>query len=132
MNPELILVIEDDAAILFGLRDNLQRAGYAVRSASDGHLGLELVRTLRKTLGLTVLMVTHDLDTLWQVADRVAVLADGKVQLVGTMAELAKSNKPAVRVFFEGPRGRAAKVQSESRDSEHKTAHAGESSSKPK
>ena len=57
MNPELILVIEDDAAILFGLRDNLQRAGYAVRSASDGHLGLELVRTLRPDLVLLDLML---------------------------------------------------------------------------
>jgi DNA-binding response OmpR family regulator len=57
MNPELILVIEDDAAILFGLRDNLQRAGYAVRSASDSHLGLELVRTLRPDLVLLDLML---------------------------------------------------------------------------
>jgi DNA-binding response OmpR family regulator len=57
MNPELILVIEDDAAILFGLRDNLQRAGYAVRSAGDGHLGLELVRTLRPDLVLLDLML---------------------------------------------------------------------------
>ena len=52
MKPELILVIEDDAAILFGLRDNLQRAGYEVRSASDGHQGLELARTLRPDLVL--------------------------------------------------------------------------------
>jgi DNA-binding response OmpR family regulator len=57
MNPELILVIEDDAAILFGLRDNLQRAGYRVRSAGDGHLGLELVRTLRPDLVLLDLML---------------------------------------------------------------------------
>ena len=52
MKPELILVIEDDAAILFGLRDNLQRAGYGVRSAGDGHQGLELARTLRPDLVL--------------------------------------------------------------------------------
>lgn len=57
MNPELILVIEDDAAILFGLRDNLQRAGYRVRSAGDGHLGLELVRALRPDLVLLDLML---------------------------------------------------------------------------
>lgn len=57
MNPELILVIEDDAAILFGLRDNLQRAGYRVRSAGDGHLGLELVRTLCPDLVLLDLML---------------------------------------------------------------------------
>ena len=57
MKPELILVIEDDAAILFGLRDNLQRAGYEVRSASDGHQGLELARTLRPDLVLLDLML---------------------------------------------------------------------------
>jgi phospholipid/cholesterol/gamma-HCH transport system ATP-binding protein len=75
-----------------------------------------LVRKLRETLGLTVVMVTHDLDTLWQVADRVAVLADGKVQEVGSMAHLAKSEKPAVRSFFEGPRARSAEAQSEAQD----------------
>ena len=57
MKPELILVIEDDAAILFGLRDNLQRAGYEVRSASDGHQGLELARTVRPDLVLLDLML---------------------------------------------------------------------------
>ncbi len=57
MKPELILVIEDDAAILFGLRDNLQRAGYEVRSAGDGHQGLELARTLRPDLVLLDLML---------------------------------------------------------------------------
>ena len=57
MKPELILVIEDDAAILFGLRDNLQRAGYEVRSAGDGHQGLELARTLRPHLVLLDLML---------------------------------------------------------------------------
>ncbi|MBC7916850.1 MAG: ATP-binding cassette domain-containing protein [Rhodoferax sp.] len=88
----------------------------------------ELVRTLRETLGLTVVMVTHDLDTLWQVADRVAVLANGRVQVVGAMAELAKSDEPAVRAFFEGPRARTAEVQAHAQASEH----AGEPSSKPK
>ena len=57
MKPELILVIEDDAAILFGLRDNLQRAGYEVRSAGDGHQGLELARTVRPDLVLLDLML---------------------------------------------------------------------------
>lgn len=55
--PELILVIEDDASILFGLRDNLQRAGYEVRSAGDGPQGLELARTLRPGLVLLDLML---------------------------------------------------------------------------
>lgn len=87
-----------------------------------------LVRTLRDTLDLTVVMITHDLDLLWQVADRVAVLADGKVQDVGAMADLAKSDKPAVRAFFEGPRARSAKAQADT----HTTEHAKEPSSKPK
>lgn len=68
----------------------------------------ELVRKLRDLFGLTIVMITHDLDLLWQVADRVAVLAAGKVQGVGSMAELARMDHPAIRPFFEGPRSRAA------------------------
>ncbi len=68
----------------------------------------ELVLKLRDLFGLTIVMITHDLDLLWQVADRVAVLADGKVQSIGSMSELSNSNNPAVRKFFDGPRGRAA------------------------
>jgi len=66
-----------------------------------------LVRRLRDDFGLTIVMITHDLDLLWQVADRVAVLAEGTVQGVGSMAELARMDVPAVRKFFDGPRGRA-------------------------
>jgi phospholipid/cholesterol/gamma-HCH transport system ATP-binding protein len=68
----------------------------------------ELVTSLRDKLGLSVVMITHDLDLLWQVADRVAVLADGHVQACGSMTELATSDMPAVQQFFEGSRGRAA------------------------
>ncbi|MFM8878875.1 MAG: response regulator transcription factor, partial [Verrucomicrobiota bacterium] len=57
MKPELILVIEDDAAIAFGLSDNLQRAGYEVRTVGDGPRGLELVRTLRPDLVLLDLIL---------------------------------------------------------------------------
>ncbi len=71
----------------------------------------ELVRKLRDQFGLTIVMITHDLDLLWQVADRVAVLAEGKVQGVGSMAELSQMAHPAIRPFFEGPRGRAAQDQ---------------------
>ena len=67
-----------------------------------------LVRKLRDQFGLTIVMITHDLDLLWQVADRVAVLAEGKVQGIGSMSELAGMTHPAVRKFFDGPRGRAA------------------------
>lgn len=70
-----------------------------------------LVRELCEKFGLTIVMITHDLDTLWQVADRVAVLADGTVQGVGSMAELSKVNKPGIQAFFEGPRSRAAQTQ---------------------
>jgi phospholipid/cholesterol/gamma-HCH transport system ATP-binding protein len=70
-----------------------------------------LVRKLRDDFGLTIVMITHDLDLLWQVADRVAVLADGKVQGVGSMDELSQMQHPAIRKFFDGPRGRAAHEQ---------------------
>jgi len=84
----------------------------------------ELVRHLSRGLGLTVVMITHDLDLLWQVSDRVAVLGDGKVQGIGSMAELAQIANPAIQPFFEGPRTRAAQAQA-------CLAHE-ESSSKPK
>jgi len=64
----------------------------------------ELVLKLRDQLGLTIVMITHDLDLLWRVADRVAVLAEGKVQGVGTMAELSHMKHPEIRKFFDGPR----------------------------
>jgi len=69
----------------------------------------ELVLRLKDMLGLTVLMVTHDLDSLWGVSDRVAVLGDGKLQGVGSMAELSESESPHIRDYFEGPRARAAR-----------------------
>ena len=72
-----------------------------------------LVRTLRDLFGLTVVMITHDLDLLWEVADRVAVLADGRVAAVGSMPELARSEHPGIRPYFEGPRGRRAHAQRE-------------------
>jgi phospholipid/cholesterol/gamma-HCH transport system ATP-binding protein len=68
----------------------------------------ELVLKLKDLLGLTVLMVTHDLDSLWQVADRVAVLGDGTLQGVDSMENLSRSTKPHIREYFEGPRARSA------------------------
>ena len=70
-----------------------------------------LVRELCAKYGLTIVMITHDLDTLWQVADRVAVLAEGTVQGVGSMSQLSQMDKPGIQAFFEGPRGRAARQQ---------------------
>lgn len=84
----------------------------------------ELVLKLRDLFGLTIVMITHDLDLLWQVADRVAVLADGTVQGIGSMDELCRMDNPAVRQFFDGPRGRTARPQG--------TPPVKESPSKPK
>jgi phospholipid/cholesterol/gamma-HCH transport system ATP-binding protein len=66
-----------------------------------------LVRTLQRSLGLTVVMVTHDLDSLVAVCDRIAVLLDRKVR-TGTLAELSAADHPWIRDYFHGPRGRAA------------------------
>jgi phospholipid/cholesterol/gamma-HCH transport system ATP-binding protein len=71
----------------------------------------ELVIKLRDLFGLTIVMITHDLDLLWQVADQVAVLAGGKVKGIGSMSELSHVDHPAIRQFFDGPRGRAAQEQ---------------------
>jgi phospholipid/cholesterol/gamma-HCH transport system ATP-binding protein len=68
----------------------------------------QLIRELASNLGLTVLMVTHDLDSLYAVCDRVAVLADRKIVAVDRIAELEKSPHPWIREYFLGPRGRAA------------------------
>jgi len=73
-----------------------------------------LVLDLRQQSGLTIVMITHDLDLLWQVVDRVAVLGDGIVQGLGSMAELAKMDVPAIRPFFSGPRAHAAQAQAAS------------------
>jgi phospholipid/cholesterol/gamma-HCH transport system ATP-binding protein len=91
-----------------------------------------LVRKLRDLFGLTIVIITHDLDLLWQVADRVAVLAEGKVQAVGSMSELSRMDNPAVRQFFDGPRGRAAHEQAGRRLEVQAAGKAEEPSSKPK
>jgi phospholipid/cholesterol/gamma-HCH transport system ATP-binding protein len=67
----------------------------------------QLVRELQQSLNLTVFMVTHDLDSLVAICDRIAVLVDKRV-LVGTLDELLRNNHPWVRSYFHGPRGRAA------------------------
>ncbi len=70
-----------------------------------------LVRQLRDALGLTIMMVTHDLDLLWNAADRVAVLGEERILGVGTMQELAEMNHPVIHDYFYGPRGRGAREQ---------------------
>lgn len=67
-----------------------------------------LIRGLQQTLGLTVFLITHDLDTLHEICDRVAVLADRRVIAVGTIPELLALDHPWIQEYFNGPRGRAA------------------------
>jgi phospholipid/cholesterol/gamma-HCH transport system ATP-binding protein len=71
----------------------------------------QLVLELRELFGLSVVIITHDLDLLWQVADRVGVLGSGRVQGIAAMSELADSTNPEIRKYFDGPRGRAAQAQ---------------------
>ena len=95
LDPELLLLDEPTAGL-----DPLSASGID-----------ELVRRLRDALGLTIMMVTHDLDLLWRAADRVAVLGDGHILGSGSMNELAQSEHPLIREYFYGPRGRAAREQ---------------------
>jgi phospholipid/cholesterol/gamma-HCH transport system ATP-binding protein len=66
-----------------------------------------LIRDLKGSLGLTVFMVTHDLDSLFAICDRVAVLVDKKIR-VGTLDQLLRDDHPWIHSYFHGPRGRAA------------------------
>lgn len=69
----------------------------------------ELTRDLANSLGLTVFMITHDLDSLYEITDRVAVLADKRVVTTAPVRELESSEHPWIREYFMGPRGRAAR-----------------------
>ncbi len=68
----------------------------------------ELIVQLKQSLGLTVIMVTHDLDSLWRVTDRVAFLGEKRVLECKPIAELCQSEHPLIQHYFSGPRGRAA------------------------
>lgn len=89
LDPELLFLDEPTAGL-----DPVSAAGVDA-----------LVRQLQALFGLTIVIITHDLDLLWQVASRVAVLADGKVAAVGSMQELSQLDNAAVRPYFEGARG---------------------------
>jgi len=69
----------------------------------------DLLRSLKQALGLTVFLITHDLDTLYAVCDRVAVLGEGRVLACAPLAEVERHEHPWVRQYFHGPRGRAAR-----------------------
>jgi len=94
LDPELLFLDEPTAGL-----DPIGAAHYD-----------ELIDQLRRSLGLTVLMVTHDLDSLHAICDRIAVLLDKRV-VVGTMEEMLAYDHPWVREYFHGPRGRAALKQ---------------------
>ena len=74
----------------------------------------ELIKQLQKALGLTVVLVTHDIDTLRAVTDRIAVLVNKKL-VIGTIAELRKNDDPWIKDYFSGVRGRAALADMETR-----------------
>ncbi len=92
MDPELIFLDEPTS----GLDPN-------TAAAFD-----ELILNLQKTMGLTIVMITHDLDSLWKVTNRVAFLGQGKVLAVEPVATLVKSTVPMIHEYFSGPRGRLA------------------------
>lgn len=68
----------------------------------------QLILTLRDALGLSVFLITHDLDTLYTITDRIAVLSQKKVLVAGPLAEVEKTNDTWIQEYFHGPRGRAA------------------------
>jgi phospholipid/cholesterol/gamma-HCH transport system ATP-binding protein len=70
-----------------------------------------LLRTLQRALGLTVFLITHDLDTLYTICDQVAVIGERRVLTVGPLAEVEVFDHPWVQSYFHGPRGRAAHRQ---------------------
>lgn len=92
LDPELIFLDEPTAGL-----DPNTAAGFD-----------ELILNLQKTMGLTIVMVTHDLDSLWTVTNRVAFLGDKKVLCVAPMEELVKNPNPQIQEFFTGDRGKAA------------------------
>jgi len=93
LDPELLFLDEPTAGL-----DPISAAAFDA-----------LTLELQETLGLTVFLITHDLDTLYEICDRVAVLADGKVIAIGTIPELLATDHPWIQEYFNGPRGRAAR-----------------------
>ncbi len=94
LDPELIFLDEPTAGL-----DPIGAAAFD-----------QLIRDLQQALGLTVFLITHDLDTLYAICDRIAVLAERKVIAVGTIPELLALDHPWIQEYFRGPRGRAAET----------------------
>ncbi len=97
LDPELLFLDEPTSGL-----DPIGAAGFD-----------ELIEDLAASLDLTVFMITHDLDSLYEITDRVAVLADRKVVATAPVQELEKSDHPWIREYFLGPRGRAARAARE-------------------
>jgi phospholipid/cholesterol/gamma-HCH transport system ATP-binding protein len=95
LDPELLFLDEPTSGL-----DPISAAGFD-----------ELVQQLREWFRLTIVIITHDLDSLWRIADRVAVLGNGRVLGIGSMTELSHSSDPLIHEYFYGPRGRAAREQ---------------------
>ncbi|MGV8919016.1 MAG: ABC transporter ATP-binding protein [Pseudomonas sp.] len=76
----------------------------------------QLILMLRNALGLSVFMVTHDLDTLYTITDRVAVLADKRVLVADAIDKVAATNDAWIHEYFHGPRGRAASVATQQKE----------------
>ena len=91
MDPEIVFLDEPTAGL-----DPIGAAAFD-----------QLIVRLQHNLGLTVFMVTHDLDSLHAICDRIAVLADKKVLVVGSMEQMLTQQHPWVRAYFHGPRARA-------------------------
>ena len=70
----------------------------------------ELILTLQQALGLTVFLITHDLDTLYAICDRVAVIADHRIVITAPVEDVERSDHPWIREYFHGPRARAARA----------------------
>jgi len=92
LDPDILLLDEPTAGL-----DPIGASGFD-----------RLIVELARGLGLSVFLVTHDLDTLFACCDRVAVLAERRVVVQGTLAEMLKADHPWVREYFHGPRARAA------------------------
>lgn len=95
LDPELIFLDEPTAGL-----DPNTAAGFD-----------DLILNLQSTMGLTIVIVTHDLDSLWNVTNRVAFLGEKRVICVDSMHNLVKNPHPEIQAFFHGPRGRVAEAR---------------------
>jgi phospholipid/cholesterol/gamma-HCH transport system ATP-binding protein len=97
LDPELLFLDEPTAGL-----DPIGAAGFD-----------QLILSIQKALGLTVFLITHDLDTLYTICDRVAVIADRKVLVNAPIEKVAAFDHPWIQEYFHGPRGRAAQAATE-------------------